>query len=178
MSTTNNSISSLLEQFLRLEKNSLEIISKLSEIATSSADSVSFNLTQDDGSIKTMQIPAFGFMNNKIDRVDNTVQNLAGLGDASTVIKLPDGTTKKIFEASIIRDPSPIPSLQVPQEFKIKNNWFFESFLNPLLYVSFDVTGKVPDDMRKAVEMLTHKKRKIILTELSKERTTSTIRTS
>ena len=151
MSTTHNSISSLLEQFLRLEKNSLEIISKLSEVATSSADSVSFNLTQEDGTIKSMPIPAFGFMNNKIDRVDNTVQNLAGLGDASTVIKLPDGSTKKIFAASIIRDPAPIPSLQVPQGFNIKNNWFFESFLNPLLYVSFDVTGKVPDDMRKAV---------------------------
>lgn len=151
MSQTNNSISSLLEQFLRLEKNSLEIISKLSEIATSSADSVQFNLTQSDGSVSSMQIPSFGFMNNKIDRVDNTVMNLAGLGDASSVIKMPDGTTKKIFEASIIRDPDPIPSLQVPQEFKIKNNWFFESFLNPLLYVSFDVTGKVPDDMRRAV---------------------------
>jgi len=151
MSTTHNSISSLLEQFLRLQKNSLEIISKLSEVATSSADTVQFNITQDDGTVTPMQIPSFGFMNNKIDRVDNNVQNLAGLGDASTIIKLPDGTTKKIFEASIIRDPDPIPSLQVPQEFKIKNNWFFESFLNPLLYVSFDVTGKVPDSMRKAV---------------------------
>ena len=151
MSSTKNSISSLLEQFLRLEKNSLEIISKLSDIATSSADSVAFNLTQDDGTVKTMQIPAFGFMNNKIDRVDNTVQSLAGLGDSSSIIKLPDGTTKKIFEASILRDPAPIPSLQVPSNFKIKNNWFFESFLNPLLFVSFDVTGKVPDDMRRAV---------------------------
>ena len=149
--STNNSISSLLEQFLRLETNSLEIISKLSEVATSSADSVSFNLTQPDGTVSTVQIPAFGFMNNKIDRVDNTVQNLAGLGDASTVVKLPDGTTKKIFVASIIRDPAPITNLQVPQGFKIKNNWFFESFLNPLLYVAFDVTGKVPDDMTRAV---------------------------
>lgn len=151
MAHTTNSISSLLEQFLRLEKNSLEIISKLSEIATSNADSIQFNLTQADGSVQSLQIPAFGFMNNKIDRVDSTVQSLAGLGDSSTIIRLPDGTTKKIFEASIIRDPAPIPNLQVPQEFKIKNNWFFESFLNPLLYVSFDVTGKVPDDMRRAV---------------------------
>lgn len=151
MSQTNNSISSLLAQFLRLENNSLEIISKLSEVATSSADSVTFNLTQSDGTTSQVQIPAFGFMNNKIDRVDNTVQNLAGLGDASTVIKLPDGTTKKIFAASIVKDPTPIPSLQVPQNFQIKNNWFFESFLNPLLYVTFDVTGKVPSDMRRAV---------------------------
>lgn len=151
MSQTNNSISSLLEQFLRLENNSLEIISKLSEIATSSADSISFNLLQDDGTTKTMQIPSFGFMNNKIDRVDKNVQNLSGLGDSSSIIKLPDGTTKTIFQSSIIRDPSPIPNLQVPSNFSIKNNWFFESFLNPLLYVSFDVTGKVPDDMKQAV---------------------------
>ncbi len=148
---TSNSISSALEQFLRLEKNSLEIIAKLSEIASSSADSVTITQLKEDGTTSTVQVPTIGFINNKIDRVDNTVQSLAGLGDSSSIIKLPDGTTKKIFQASILRDPSPIEGMTVPQEFKIKNNWFFESFLNPLLYVSFDVTGKVPDDMRKAV---------------------------
>jgi hypothetical protein len=151
MSNTKNSISSLLEQILRDNANSMEIISKLSEIATSSADSVSFNLLQADGTTQVVQIPAFGFMNNKIDRVDSTVQSMAGIGDSSAMVKLPDGTSKQIFTASILRDPAAISSLQVPLDFKIRNNWFFESFLNPLLFVSFDVTGKVPDNMKKAV---------------------------
>ena len=40
MSNTKNSFSSLIAQFLRLQKNSLEIINKLNDVATSSKDSV------------------------------------------------------------------------------------------------------------------------------------------
>ena len=150
MPSTQNSISSLLAQFLRLEQNALEIVSKMSEVVSSANETVTFTLTAEDGTTTTYLVPSFGNMNNKIDRVDSTTQALAGLGDSSAVIRLPDGTTKKIFEASIIRDPEAISSLQVPAQFKIKNNWFFESFLNPLLYISFDVTGLVPEDMRRA----------------------------
>lgn len=150
MAGTQNSISSLLEQFLRLEKNALAIVAKLSEVVTSSNETVEIELTAEDGTTQTFMVPSFGYLNSKIDRVDNTTQSLAGLGDSSAVIRLPDGTTKKIFEASIIRDPEPISTLAVPAQFKVRNNWFFESFLNPLLYISFDVTGLVPDNMKKA----------------------------
>lgn len=135
---------------MRMEKNSLEILAKLSEIVTSSNETVSIQQTESDGTTTTYLVPSFGRLNDKIDRVDSTTQALAGLGDSSAVIRLPDGTTKKIFEASIIRDPQPITGLQVPAQFKAKNNWFFESYLNPLLYVSFDVTGLVPDNMKRA----------------------------
>lgn len=148
---TKNSITSLLEQFMILQRNSLEIISKISEATTSNQESVPITVIQDDGSTSQYLIPSFGFIKQEISRIDNNIQQLSGLGDAATVVKLPDGTTKKIFEAAILRDPTAISTLQVPAEFRIKNNWFFESFLNPLLYVSFDVTGLVPEDMRRAV---------------------------
>lgn len=148
---TKNSITSLLEQFMRLEKNALEIVSKISEATTSNAETVTINVLDESGNNQPFLVPSFGFIKSEIGRIDKNVQQLAGLGDASTIIKMPDGTTKKIFEASILRDPKPLPSLQVPQSFKIKNNWFFESFLNPLLYVSFDIAGLVPEDMERAV---------------------------
>lgn len=151
MAQTKNSISSLLEQFLRLETNALEIIAKMSQATTTSSDNVTINVTDDTGAVTPMLIPSFGFLKSEINRLDAGQQQLAGLGDASAVIKLPDGTTKQIIAVSILRDPSPIGTLTVPAEFKIKNNWFFESFLNPLLIVSFDVTGMVPDTMEKAV---------------------------
>jgi hypothetical protein len=151
MAQTKNSISSLLEQFLRLEKNALDVLSNVSLATTTSSDTVAINITNDTGAVTPMLIPSFGFLKSEIARLDNTVQQLAGLGDANAVIKLPDGTTKKIFAAAILRDPPAISQLAVPSDFKIKNNWFFESFLNPLLIISFDVTGLVPDTMRRAV---------------------------
>ena len=151
MSGTSNSISSLLAQFLRLQQNQLEIISKLSEATTSSADSVTATLLMDDGSKKTTMIPTFGAMKADITRHDNDIKALAGLGDSSAIIKMADGTVKQVFSASILRDPVAVSSLNVPKNFKVKNNWFFESFLNPLLFVGFDVTGKVPENMSRAV---------------------------
>lgn len=141
----------MLEQFMILQRNSLEIISKISEATTSNQESVPLTMMSDAGVETTYLIPSFGFIKQEISRIDDNITQLSGLGDAATMVKLPDGTTKKIFEASILRDPAAISTVQVPQEFKIKNNWFFESFLNPLLYVSFDVTGLVPDDMQRAV---------------------------
>lgn len=148
---TKNSISSVLEQFLILQKNSLEIISKLSEVATTSQDNVVFNITEDNGTISQIPVPSLGFYKSEVTRLDNNIQALAGLGDSNAIIKMPDGTIKKIFEASILRDPDRIGTLQVPETFNIKNNWFFESFLNPLLYVSYDVAAQVSADMEKAV---------------------------
>ena len=150
MAKTKNSISSLLEQFMILQRNSMEIISKLSDVATTSADNVVFRITGDDGTVSTIPVPSLGFYKNEIRRVENTVQALAGLGDSNAVIKMPDGSTKRIFEASVMRDPKRIETLNVPGQFQIRNNWFFEEMLNPLLFVTFDVSGQVPDGMRHA----------------------------
>ena len=39
----------------------------------------------------------------------------------------------------------------VPSSFKVKNNWFFESFLNPLLYISLDISSILTDDIDQFV---------------------------
>ena len=44
MSGTQNSISSLVAQFLRLQKNSIEIINGLNEVATSTNDTVQIEM--------------------------------------------------------------------------------------------------------------------------------------
>jgi hypothetical protein len=151
MAETKNSMSSLLAQFLRLQKNSLEMMSKVSEATTSSRDTIDVNMVDENGQEKVIQIPSFGFIKSELNRLEENQKQLAGLGDNTATLRMPDGSHKKIFESSILRDPAQIGSLQVPGEFKIKNNWFFESFLNPLLFVTFDVTGMVSRDMEKAV---------------------------
>ena len=44
MASTQNSISSLVAQFLRLQKNSLEIINGLNEVATSTNENVQIEI--------------------------------------------------------------------------------------------------------------------------------------
>lgn len=146
MSYTQNSISSLVAQFLRLQKNALEIINGLNQVATSTNDNVEIQLLDEFGFPTTASIPAYGYLRAQIQRLDSNIQALAGLGENFSTIRNPDGTFSPIFKAQPLRDPLPLVGLPVPSTFATKDNWFFESFLSPLLYVSIDATAQLPDD--------------------------------
>lgn len=145
MAGTQNSISSLVAQFLRLQKNSLEIINGLNEVATSTNETVSIQILDENGNPTNANIPSYGFVRNEIQRLDSNIQALAGIGPNSATVRNPDGTYSQIFKAQPLKDPAPLSNLQVPSTFASKDNWFFESFLSPLLYVSVDVTGQIPE---------------------------------
>lgn len=145
MSYTQNSISSLVAQFLRLQKNALEIINGLNQVATSTNETVEIQLLDELGFPSTASIPAYGYLRSQIQRLDSNIQALAGLGENFSSIRNPDGTYTPIFKAEPLRDPLPLTNLSVPSTFATKDNWFFESFLSPLLYVNIDVTGQIPD---------------------------------
>jgi hypothetical protein len=145
MAGTQNSISSLVAQFLRLQKNALEIINGLNEVATSTNETVSIEVLDDNGNPTTASIPSYGYMRAQIERIDNNIKSLAGISNGSTV-RNPDGTYSQVFKAEPLKNPAPMSNLPVPGTFQTKDNWFFESFLSPLLYVSIDVTGKISEN--------------------------------
>jgi hypothetical protein len=151
MSNTKNSFSSLIAQFLRLQKNSLEIINKLNEVATSQDDSVEIEFLMDNNSSENIQIPSYGFLKSEINRLDQNILALSGLEENTANIRKSDGTVAKIYQASVLKDPNSPRSLPVPGTFQARNNWFFESFLNPLLYISIDVENQIPIDSNKVV---------------------------
>ena len=146
MASTQNSISSLVAQFLRLQKNSLEIINGLNEVATSTNENVQIELLDESGLPSLASIPAYGYLRSEIERLDSNIQSLSGLGDNFATVRNPDGTYSQIYKSEPIKDPTPLQNLQVPSTFSTRDNWFFESFLSPLLYVTIDVTGQVADD--------------------------------
>ena len=146
MSGTNNSFSALIAQFLRLQKNSLEIINKLNDVTTSPRDSVEIEFLNDDNTSQNIQVPSIGFLKSEINRLDSNIKSLSGLEDNKANIRNADGTVSKIYQSNIMKDPSSPSSLQVPSTFQARNNWFFESFLNPLLYIEIDVEDQIPDN--------------------------------
>ena len=148
---TQNSISSLVAQFLRLQKNALEIINGLNQVATSTNDTVEIQLLDEFGFPSTASIPAYGYLRSQIQRLDSNIEALAGLGDNFSTIRNPDGTYSPIFKAEPLRDPAPMVGLPVPSTFGIKDNWFFENFLTPLLYININVTGQIPDSADRIV---------------------------
>lgn len=145
MAGTQNSISSLVAQFLRLQKNSLEIINGLNEVAVSTNDTVTIETLDETGLPQNSNLPSYGFLRGEIQRIDNNIKSLAGIGNNSATVRNPDGTYSQVFKSSTLKDPATLSNLAVPSTFYVKDNWFFDSFLSPLLYINVNVTGKISD---------------------------------
>lgn len=149
MAGTKNSISSLLAQFLRLQKNSLEIINKLSNATTSKEDIVSVEFIDDNNNASTISIPSWGYIINEIKRLDSNIKRLSGIEDGDANVRNADGTVSRIYQSKPLMDPTAPANLQVPANFKFRSNHFFESFLNPLLFVSFNLDGQIDPDTKR-----------------------------
>ena len=75
--STKYSLSSLLNNLLRLNQNSMEIMNKLSDITTSSADQVEIDVIDENNTIRKVFVPSYGQLKSEITRLDNNIQQLA-----------------------------------------------------------------------------------------------------
>jgi hypothetical protein len=70
---------------------------------------------------------------------------MIGLSDTGeSLVRNADGTFSKIYQARVSTEPQKIETVDVPLYFSIKPNWFFENFLNPMMYISIDISKYVP----------------------------------
>jgi hypothetical protein len=149
--SANNSISKLLEQFIELYNNSLSTFEKTNEAITTDKETVTIDLFDPSaGSIKTVQVPSFGYLKRELERLSNNVASLTGSSDSSSSVRLKDGTFRKVFTTKL-KGPAPtISSISAPTVFETRPNEFFEDFLNPLLKVKFDLSGQIPANTEQA----------------------------
>lgn len=143
--SANNSISQLLEQFLELNTNSLETFNRINEAITTDKETVALDLFDTNNqTMRTVQIPAFGYLKREIDRLNKNVQQISGVEGSNANVRLKDGSFRKIHTTRLKGPSKPITSLAAPTQFNTKLNEFFEDFLNPLLTIRLDVSGQIP----------------------------------
>ena len=140
---TKYSLTTLLNDLLRLQNNSYEIISKVSDLVSSKSDTVEIPVLDGNGVIQSVQVPSFGAIKDQLVRLENDIKSVAGIGETESSVRLSDGTFRKILVSNFQREAEDIKSMPVPVSFNTKQNWFFESFLNPLLYVTFNLGTQV-----------------------------------
>jgi len=145
----NNSISQIIRQFLEMNQNSLENFEKISEAITTDKKTVSLDLFDEQGNLKTVQVPAFGYLKREIERLDLNFKSLSGLNTGDATVKMADGTFRQINKSKLKTPAKSVTSISAPREFITKTNNFFEAFLNPLLQVQLNVNGQVPADTEK-----------------------------
>ena len=149
---TKSTISELLARLVVDVDNMNAFLFSLQNMLESNSESVSITQRLDDGTTKTINVPSFGYLKGKIDDVNTNFDTLVSANDSVICIKSSNGDVRK-FElkkvSKLIQELEDIKttSLTVPNSFGVKNNWFFESFLNPLLFVSIDISTILTSDI-------------------------------
>ena len=129
-----NSISELLEEFLKLHYDGLNMLRALTEATTSEKDKVVFTSTKNGTQISNT-IPSY---NSLLKKINELVVNVSQLNKVKN-----RELNGPVFGIESISEPKNILDLEGPEMFYSKPNWFMENLLNPLLFIKLDVTSYV-----------------------------------
>ena len=153
---TKNTVSEVLKRLVVDIDNMNQFVFNLQNMLESSSENVTFSQTKVDGTTSNLNVPSFGYLKGKIEDINTKFDTLLSANDDVIGIKSSNGEVRK-FElkktSQLISDLEKVQlaSFAAPNSFKVKNNWFFESFLNPLLYVSLDISSILTDDIDQFV---------------------------
>jgi len=145
---TVNSFATLAEKITILNKNCVEILTKVNDLVASEQDSVNI-IYDDNGAINSFSQPTVGYLKNQIDGLNQNMKRLSSI-DGYTYVR--DGLSyKRIMTSDLNREPVPMNEISQVKTFTPVNNHFFESLMNPMLAVTIDLTDKVEQVVNKIV---------------------------
>ena len=149
---TKHTLSDVLKRLVVDIDNMNSFLYSLQNILESKSENINVTQTKDDGTAYSINVPSFGYLKGKIEDINTKFDTLLSTNSDVIGIKSSSGDVRK-FElkktSQLIQELEAIQntSITVPTEFKVKNNWFFESFLNPLLYVNLNIASVLTDDI-------------------------------
>ena len=147
-----HTLSDVLKRLVVDIDNMNSFLYSLEDVLESKSENVNVSQTNSDGSTYSINVPSFGYLKGKIEDINTRFETLLSTNSDVIGIKSANGDVRK-FElkktSQLLQELESIStaSFTLPTEFGVKNNWFFESFLNPLLYVSLDISGVLTDDI-------------------------------
>ena len=141
-----SSFISLAEKITLLNKNCVEILTKVNDIVSSKDSSVNI-IYDDNGAINSYSMPTVGDLSNQIKILNQNMKRMASI-DGYTFIR--DGQSfKRVMTTDLNKEPLPVGNIDQVNTFTPINNHFFESLMNPMLAVTIDLTNKVGTEVNK-----------------------------
>ena len=144
-----SSFPKVADQILNFNKNVIDILTKINTIATTTDPTISLQIFNENGVLKNYNIPSVNSLKSEIDRLSNNINSLYSIDTTGSLIQTSPNNFKRVITVDLNREPNPISNLGSINTFKATTNWFFDSMLNPMLNVEFDLTGQIEDNVRK-----------------------------
>jgi len=142
-----SSFPSVAEQIIMYNTNVVELLTKLNELTISSDPSISVNIIDKSGISKQMNFPSFGYLKSEIERLNGNIESIYNINGSGALIQTASNKYKKVITVDLNKEPNDITTLEPIGNFSISKNWFFDSLLNPQLFIDLDLSGKVEDNV-------------------------------
>jgi len=146
-----SSFPTVADQVISSNKNIIEILGQINTLTTTTDQSINIKIFDENGVLRTFAVPSFNSLKGEIDRLNNNINSLYSIDTTGSLIQTSPNNFKKIITLDLNREPNPIQSLGSVTQFKATNNWFFDSMLNPMINVEFDLSGQIEDNVRKVL---------------------------
>jgi hypothetical protein len=144
-----SSFPKVAEQVMTLNKNVVDILAKINQITSSTESSVTMQIYDEKGVLRSFSLPTINSLKAEIDRLNNNINSIYNIDTTGSMIQTSPGTFKRVVSVDLNKEPISISGLGQVTTFRAANNWFFDSMLNPMLQVEIDLSGQVQDDVRK-----------------------------
>ena len=143
--------SQILSKLVTLYNTLNEFLVKFSQSTTAYYSTTPVQWQDDEGLSQTINIPSLGYINSEVTQLKQQIESLISVNGDKISLSFTDGTVRTFDMRKVSQLVESIESIKdssfaVPAEFRVKNNWFFESYLNPLIYVSIDVKSQLTDN--------------------------------
>jgi hypothetical protein len=148
-STVQSSFPKVAEQIINYNKNIIDILTNLSKITETQNTTIDFTVADENGAAKTYTMPSLLGINKELQRLESNIKSLYSIDGPGSLIRTEGSNNfKKIITIDLNREPQDLGIISSVVKFKQSPNWFFDSLLNPLLSVEFDLSG-IEDNVRK-----------------------------
>ena len=79
--TTENSLGTILANFIRLQNNSIETLQQIQTATTSNADTVAISVQNNDGTTTSYTVPSFGYLKGEWAMICYLIAGDDGIGE-------------------------------------------------------------------------------------------------
>lgn len=140
--STNNSIKEYYIQLKQIADNAVTLLNGINSSFTSYSPEVHIQLVNSDGTVQSVAIPSFLYLENKIEELETSMNLLFNLPKSGEAWFTKEANMFKLnMVQSNVAPPIPILNYNPNNGFNIKDNNFFKDLVSPKTYLKFDVSN-------------------------------------
>jgi hypothetical protein len=148
MPNTYNSYHTVAEQIINYNNNVVQLLESFNALATTTQATLNLTVYDSAGNPTVVSMPSLNNLQTQINQLNNNLKTLYGVNNNGAVMQTGPNTFQRVVTVDLNLEPVDIMSVSVPRTFISERNFLFDALMDPELFISIDLTGKIDSDVK------------------------------